>query len=202
VFCTEIYTAYEEASGGISRGSLLPNWDSALGTNQKIWGIAVNDHFGPGRQHLRARAEGMDSGKIIVLARSATLESYEEAFQRGAILAIKDIGIVKDLMPSVLEISVATDHVHIETSGEVIWIAHGTEVRWGPTLLFSELGRGWRYIRAEIRGTDGSVVFTQAFSVRPSGDVDGDYDVDDVDGALCGQVASGMLRARVYVEAC
>jgi hypothetical protein len=69
-------------------------------------------------------------------------------------------------------------------------------------LFFSKLGPGWRYVRAEIRGTDGSVVFTQAFSVRPRGDVDGDYDVDADDGALCGQVASGMLRGRVYVDAC
>lgn len=202
VFCTEIYTAFEEASGGVTRGSLIRNWDLALAKNQKIWGIAVNDHFGPGQRHPSARPEGLDSGKIIVLAKSVTLESYKEAFMKGAILAVKDIGLVKDLIPSVFDISVATDHVHIETSGEVTWIAHGAVAAQGSTLFFDELKPGWRYVRAEIRGMDGSVVYTQAFSVRPRGDADGDYDVDSDDYALCSQVASGILRTRVHVEAC
>ena len=202
VFCTEIYTAFEEASGGLTRGSLLPHWDAALARNQKIWGIAVNDHFGPGRTHAGVRAEGMDSGKIVVLAHTADLESYKDAFTRGAILAVKDLGLVKDLVPDVYEISVATDHVHIETPGEVTWIAHGAVAAHGSTLYFSELRPGWRYVRAEIGSTNGSVVYTQAFSVRPRGDVDGDYDVDAADTELCSQVAAGVLQARVYVEAC
>ena len=67
----------------------------------------------------------------------------------------------------------------------VKWIADGQIVGNEPMLSYRSLPSGARYVRAEISNAEGSTVYTQAFPVRPVGDVDGDYDVDGDDDALC-----------------
>jgi len=49
------------------------------------------------------------------------------------------------------------------------------------------------YVRAEITDGDGSVVYTQAFVIRPVGDVDGDRAVDRGDAILCESTEPGTL---------
>lgn len=193
--CAEMYSAFAEAARFGATGSwprdhdanadMLAKWDEALAHNQDTLGIAVNDHFGPGKSLATVPAEVFDSGKIIVLAKAVSLGAYREAFERGAFFAIRDRGIVKDRYPTVFSISTAANHAHIEADGNVTWVTAGAVVSDGPVLPYSDMPPNTKYVRAEVTGADGSVVYTQAFVVRPRGDSDGDYDVDSDDEALC-----------------
>ena len=79
-YCVEVYSAYAEALKDLRtpyftatdrNKTLLANWDKALIGNQRIYAIAVNDHFGP-QTRAPISPQTIDSGKILVLARSAT----------------------------------------------------------------------------------------------------------------------------------
>ena len=71
------------------------------------------------------------------------------------------------------------------------------------TLSFRDLPPNSRYVRAEVVGVNDTVVYTQAFPVRPVGDVDGDYDVNDQDGQLCDSLVDPSDEAgRILVAAC
>jgi hypothetical protein len=211
--CVEIYNAFAEAAKTEMPGNplqtydgnaaLLANWDRALQRNQDILGIAVNDHFGPGiHATTTLLPQVLDSGKIIVLAKAATLVEYRSAFERGAFLAIRDQGIVKDRYPTIFSISVGATFVSIESNGNVAWKNGTSVVADGPVLNLAGLPANTKYVRAEITANDGSIVFTQAFVVRPTGDVDADYDVDPVDAAICDAVTAALEVRPVRVAAC
>lgn len=198
-FCAEIYNAYGAAQRSFGdkafvdwdrNQELVKNWDYSLQFNQEIFGIAVNDHFGPDSR--RVSAEIRDSGKIVVLAPSATRADYEARFREGAFFAVKDLGAVKDRFPEIYAIDVAEESVFIETFAHVDWIAQGELIASGPLLLYEDLPIGARYVRAEVSDDAGSVVYTQPFVVRPVGDADGDYDVDLEDLVLCTAAEESM----------
>lgn len=209
-FCAEIFTAFAEAQRhlGVSaflatdhNERLLANWDRALGKNQQVFGIAVNDHYGP-YNHM-VPDEVRDSGAIVVLAGDATPASYRIAFETGQFFAIRDTSAVKDQYPQVFSISVDDRALFIETTGSVRWISHGRTIGSDPVLQRTVLPPNSRYVRAEISGAQGdSVVFTQAFVVRPVGDIDGDYDIDDQDEEICQNVISGTETGKLRISAC
>lgn len=209
-FCAEIYTAYAEAQRLLGRDgyvtwdrneSLLRNWDQALQRSESIFGIAVNDHYGPYVTDETLSAV-RDSGKIIVLAKAATAEEYRTAFERGAFFAIRDRGVVKDSYPQVLRIVVTEDSVTIDTDGAVRWITGGAVIAVGATLPYSSLLPNSRYLRAEIQGADDSTVYTQAFVVRPFGDVNADYSVDDEDAQICAIAEADLAPGDPVLLAC
>jgi len=206
----EVYSAFAEAqrrSGvadyvNIDRAALLVQyWDQVLASDQTTIGIAVNDHFGPYPD--RPLDEDIrDSGKIVVLAKGATLPAYREAFERRAILAIKDVGVVKDLYPAIGSISVEATSIFIDTPEKVRWISMGKEIGVDNLLEFRNIPPGSRYIRAELRNSEGSITYTQAFAVRPVGDIDGDSNVDGADKQLCLAIASNPITNEIQAAAC
>jgi hypothetical protein len=180
---------------------MLAAWDKALALNSSVVGIAVNDHFGP-LPDFPIDSDLRDSGKIIVLAEDSSMEAYRRAFERGAVLAIKDLGTTKDRYPSIARIVSTSEEVTIDTDGAVRWIAMGAVVGTGPRFQVSALSPGTKYLRAEVRNPEGSVVFTQAFAIRQVGDADGDGDVDAADGEVCAAVQRGAERDADRVSAC
>jgi len=211
--CVEIYNAFGEAAKTELPGNslqtydgnaaLVAHWDRALAQNQDILGIAVNDHFGPGAARTATiNPAALDSGKIIVMAKAATLDAYRSAFERGAFFAIRDRGIVKDRYPVIFSVSAGTTFVSIETNGNVSWKTGGSVVADGPVLRFAAIPANTKYVRAEVTDNDGSIVFTQAFVVRPTGDADADYDVDQDDQMICDAVRQGRESHPLRVAAC
>ncbi len=210
-FCVEIYTAFGEArrldgwtefTTRDQSAVLVANWDRALNNNQHVYGIAVNDHYGPYATSSTSD-EVRDSGKIIVLTENSTPESYRAAFESGAFFAIRDFAAVKDEYPHIFSISTDEEAAFVETLGDVRWISSGTTIGSNAVLLRTDLPPNSRYLRAEIRPADGSsVVYTQAFVVRPVGDVDGDYDIDERDSQICDNVAAGMDTVAAHIRAC
>jgi hypothetical protein len=153
---------------------LLSNWDRALLARPSVVGIAVNDWYGPwkDRELIGASEDVYDSGKVIVLAREATLEAFRTALAGGAVLAVKDLGKVKDRFAEVRAITVDTTAIRIELEPgaevEIHWIADGERLEHGAAELpLSLLASGARYVRAEIVDSDGSTTYTQAFALRP-----------------------------------
>lgn len=210
VFGVEIYTAFAEANrqAGVAmfvevdrNRVLLENWDRALEINQTLIGFAVNDHFGPVPDHA-VDADIRDSGKIIVLAKTKSMEGYRAGIEAGAVLAVRDMGVIKDRFPDVRSISVVDDSVTIDTDGQVTWIVHGRSIHIGSSLEFSALPSGSRYVRAEISNGEGSIVYTQALWVRPVGDADGDGSVTLIDQQICDDIAAGRDLSPDRVAAC
>lgn len=211
-FCAEIYSAYAEAKRRQGAAdfvntdrnqALLAAWDRALAKNQSIYGIAVNDHFGPYTDSSAVGADVIDSGKILVLAKSATLDSYLEALSRGAFFAIKELAEAKDRYPVVDSISIEESSILIDTTGRVRWISHGQVISEDALLAFEALPPNARYVRAEVAGQEGTVVFTQPFIVRPVGDIDGDYDIDEADQLICESMdAASHVIKSTYASAC
>jgi hypothetical protein len=210
-YCTEIYNAIAD----VHRERGLPwyvekdrnqeavtVWDQALMRNQRIFGIAVNDHFGPQTAAGVVSNKVRDSGKIVVLAKAVTLADYRAAFEAGSFFAVRDYGETKNLYPRVHSVAVAEGSIYVETSGAVKWIADGQVVGNQPMLSYGSLPSGARYVRAEISNAEGSTVYTQAFPVRPVGDVDGDYDIDGDDDALCQSGAAQLTANAVANRAC
>jgi hypothetical protein len=209
-YCVEVYSAFAEALKELNvpyytsadrNRILLQNWDRALMANQRIYAIAVNDHFGP-QNRSPISAQITDSGKILVLAKAVTLPAYREAFAAGRFFAVRDLGVTKNLYPRIFSIDSQEDRTYIETLGSVRWIANGEVIGEGPMLLHRNLLFGTTYIRAEVVGEDGSTVYTQAFSVRPKGDANGDHRIDSADRALCIDVLGGGVATDAERRAC
>jgi hypothetical protein len=209
-YCVEVYSAYAEALKEVGfpyfvttdrNKALVNEWDRALEDNQQVYAIAVNDHFGPATR-APLSAQTIDSGKILVLAKAATLPAYRDAFFSGSFFAVRDVGVVKNRYPRVMSIDVQSTLIFVETFAAVKWIANGTIVGTGPMLLYKDLPYGVTYVRAEIVGEDGSTVYTQAFSVRPTGDVNGDYVVGADDEALCFELRISGASDNAQRRAC
>jgi len=181
---------------------LLTVWDRLLAVDQRVLGVAVNDHFGPGNTSAALDPHTRDSGKVLVLSTAATLEALRTAMEAGAVLAIKDLGVPKDRYPSVDSIVAEDWALTVHTAGNVEWVANGRLIATGPILSFAHLPAGSTYVRAEIGDLNGSRVYTQAFVVRPVGDSDGDGDVDGMDAAVCARVRGGIDLLPDHVAAC
>ena len=191
--CIEIYTAYAEGLKEqgqpyfIARDRnevMRANWDRLLRENPRTLGIAVNDHFGPDTpRFVKVSDKTRDSGKVLVFASKVDLESYQQAFRRGAFFAVTDRGEVKGNFPSVRDIVVFDDSIYIDTDGDVKWFTNFGQVVSGNLLLQADLRVDTTYARAEIANAEGSVVYTQAFSIGPRGSPGSDGDGDACLGA-------------------
>jgi hypothetical protein len=207
----EIYNAYgafQQRAGNLHQigghpqvdRALVALWDELLAIDPTVLGIAVNDHFGP---YSRAVATGdplKDSGKIVVFAKEASLEAFRAAFERGAFVAVRDVGVRKGEYPVVRSILATDVGIEIDADGEIAWIANGARVGTGARVALSSLTSG--YVRAQIAGADGSIVYTQVFSLRPIGDTDGDGYVDGADEELCAGIELGGESSENALIAC
>lgn len=218
----EIYSAYirhrdrRAGSEFDANAILLSNWDSMLLANQSVLGIAVNDHFGP--NDPRSDADVKDSGKIVVLSQASTPAGYRDALETGSFLAVMDIGLIKDRYPVVHSITLEEAKISIDpqvlltidsqvlltidTAEEVTWVANGNQVASGNSLRREQLPLDAVYVRAEVTNAEGSIVFTQAFTIRKAGDKDGDGDIDEEDDQVCTDVWSGSDIDRDHINAC
>ena len=166
----EIYNAYGKAKFELGilptdpNALLTANWDYWLADNPRLFGVAVNDWFGPFSTE-GAPAWVIDSGKTIVIAKQANLESFRSAMRLGAMLAIRDFGKDKDRYPVIDMISVERNTITIQTTGAVTWISAGVVVGRGNTLDLGELLASAGYVRAEISDANGSIVYTEPWSL-------------------------------------
>jgi len=185
---------------------LLTKWDAVLRLRPETIGIAVNDHFGPDAKLPRTFDDIKDSGKIVVYARAATLAAYREALERGAVLAVNDRGTAtKNKYPRLSRVTVAGTTLTVAlsvTGAKVLWLVDGKAVGDGLSYDFGTAPVGSRFVRAEVYAKDGSVVYTQAFALRPIRDVDGDYDVDAHDQAICQTLAGVASPRQEHLDAC
>jgi len=206
----EIYNAYAEdrRRQGVAEfvqrdhnEALLRYWDRVLEINPAVVGLAVNDHFGP-LPDQPTDPQVQDSGKILVLVKEVSLAGYRAAFECGAILAIKDLGVPKGHYPIVHAISIERTSILIDTADSVRWIADGAQFANTAMLEYARIPAGSRYVRAEISNDDGSTVFTQAFALRPIGDSNDDGRVDAQDRTVCDAVRAGTELDPDRIDAC
>jgi len=209
----EIYSAYAEhffEDGSkpyfaeVNRNrEILEAWDRVLMRGEFVVGVAVNDHFGPYRPLSAVSRRVRDSGKILVIARDTALTSYEQAMREGAILAIRDLGAVKDRYPVIDSITNASSTLRVWTLGTVRWIVDGHALpSLSPTLNVNLLPAATRFVRAEVDGADGTTVYSQPFLVRPRGDVNGDFRTDAEDDRVCASLSPDRVGTRTIIAAC
>lgn len=162
----------------------LALWDDVLETRSaRIWGVAVNDQYGPYRPPSSGHgndqipdpltADHVDQGKIVVMIASEDLATYEAAFRKGAFFAVQeDSSASKGAYPVVTDIDVpeSSGSITITTSAgdeTVTWTANGSEVCAGQGFScdLETLPTGMKYVRAEIDDGAGRILYTQAFEL-------------------------------------
>ncbi len=170
----EVYSGYANHKAAIgeledTNSQLLRVWDHLLVTKStRIWGIGSNDWFGPGREDLReVFPTHIDTGKTVILIEDWTLESLRKSFEKGALFAVKDSGMVKGDFPTINKIQVDENHIQIDTSSEVTWCANQISYATGVALSLSDLPSGLKYIRAQVKNATGEV-FIQPFTLEPA----------------------------------
>lgn len=181
---------------------LVLAWDRFLSTNQRIFGVAVNDHFGPWNHAADIGDDIRDSGKLLVFVDRVTLDSYRTAIERGSFFAVRDNGTVKDRYPVVDSLVVDDSVVTVHTGAAVRWVGNGRVVAVTSVVRLRTLPPGITYLRAEVLGNDGSIVYLQPLVIRPVGDSNGDGRVDNSDVITCSAVADGLDRVPEHVRAC
>jgi hypothetical protein len=196
----EVYSAFAQMNLVTGVTDYDPNllmraaWDDQLERNPQTYGVAVNDWHGPfcTNEGCEAHPEVKDSGKVELLARSSAYADVEDAFGRGAMFAVQDVGAVKRGYPRIIGIQVGPSSIRVlSAAGRVDWISHGRRVASGARLELDDLPADARHVRAEVHGDDGSIVFVQPFWLAPVGDIDGDGVIDARDSELCEAVAAG-----------
>jgi hypothetical protein len=180
--------------------TLITRWDQMLANNPYVFAVAVNDHYGPDNTDPTVPAKIRDSGKTIVLSHDLTLAGIQDAFQRGALFAVKDVGVIKDNYPTPVSVITTDSTITINTDGDVVWIVNGSRMSTAKTLNVRSLGNG--YARATVSNAEGSTVFVQPFVIRTAGDANGDGVVDVLDVAVCSAVAAKVDTAVDHVAAC
>jgi hypothetical protein len=205
----EIYTAYALWKYRVGEfltdknADLLRNWDRALLKDQKILGVAVNDHFGPGQSGVDPDIR--DSGKILVwLPANFSSQEYETAFRAGQFLAVKDASNPKGTYPRLRSIAISDSILRInlpDVPATVKWIANGFEVASGPALNMLEVPTTALYVRAEVSAGN-NVLFTQAFTIRRVGDTNGDRVTDARDQVVCVAVLAKQDLDAEHINAC
>jgi hypothetical protein len=213
VFGMEIYSAYIAAkrAEGVPdfvnedrNAKLLSNWDAALSSGRWWVGVAVNDHYGPYATAEATEAGIRDSGKILVYAHEVTLDSYRDAFERGAFFAIQDNGVIKGGYPKVNSVIVGQHSVSIDApdATEIRWIVSGDVIASGSTIEYSILPSRSVYLRAEILGMT-HVVYTQPFILRHVDDITGDGRLTKEDETACEDLEAGLIASSPeLVAAC
>lgn len=170
----EIYNAYcrhkfeVKAASSDKNGKLMRSWDRVLRDHPEVVGVAVNDWFGAASDDPELLPATRDSGKAIVLAHEVSLASFRDAIERGAVLAVMDLGEVKGGFPGLDAIRVRDDEIEITTGEDVDvrWVADGELLpAHARTLPLHDVPRGAPYVRAELVGQAGSTVYTQAFAL-------------------------------------
>jgi hypothetical protein len=185
---------------------LIEVWDQLLEDNPRIYGLAVNDWFGPqcAMEVCTQYPEGVDTGKVVLLARSASPEHVRAAFAAGAMLAVKDIGPLAYDWPRIkwIEVDPSGGVIEIAASGaDVRWISHGQVVSSAARLDLRELSPAARHVRAELTNAAGSTVWVQPFVLAPIGDINGDGVIDEDDDLACIDVHSGVDTDPDHVAA-
>lgn len=170
----EIYNAFynlKHVTGKIEQDRnthFLQVWDGLLvKKSSKIWGVAVNDHFGAYNKRVKeSHPRIYDSGKTVVMLRDYTLADYRRSFEQGAFFAVHDSGLEKNRFPAIDDISVQGDSIEIAcVESRVRWLAWGVVLREGSSLKLSELPCGMTYVRAEVQNENG-IVYVQPFSLQ------------------------------------
>jgi len=162
--------------------SFIANWDKFLANNPRIWGFAVNDHFGPSTTiagasspYAAVTTATRDRGYLTVLSTDTDdLDAYETAIRAGAFFAVVDGVFPKDGGPDITDISVADGTITITTAAAdetITWYANGTTtVGTGVTLDLSALGADtYSYVRAEVVDAESRRVFVQPFTIKLPG---------------------------------
>ena len=180
--------------------TMLTHWDQRLAFDQGVVGIAVNDHYGPYSAVLQPGDPLRDSGKIVVFVKALSLAELRTALARGTFVAVRDWGEVKGEYPRIDYVTVSDTAIHIEANGRVEWIVDGQPFSVGPTFVVPQGSN--RYVRAQISNEDGTILYTQAFSLRPVGDINGDHRVDMFDRFLCEYGARGVDLSDDAQRAC
>ena len=151
-------------SEDLNEDTFIPFWDQALSEGRHIWGVAVNDHYGPGTTPARPE---VDSGETVVLAPTLSEQAVRTAFTEGSLFAVRDLGVTKGQFPHIASITVSRNKIiRITTTDTVRWISMGVEVATGNNFNVSALSESSRYVRAEIVNADGSVVYVQPFELN------------------------------------
>jgi hypothetical protein len=90
----------------------------------------------------------------------------EQRVREGAMFAVQDRGLSKGAVPQVQRIATSRSAIVIEATGyeRIDWIQSGTVVSSSAFISLWDLAAGT--VRAEIYGSDGSVVFTQPWELR------------------------------------
>jgi hypothetical protein len=142
-------------------------WDVLLdNVSTQIWGIAVNDWYGPWNQEVKTRFPGIcDSGKIVALVEQYTLGHYRKAIEEGSFFAIRDVGKSKGLTPNIVRINYGDDSISIEANGSTKWKTNGGKIVGNETMRYSDLPSKATYIRAEVSNENGTV-YTQPFTLN------------------------------------
>lgn len=175
---------------------MLRVWDDALMRDSRVVGIAVNDHFGPGNSDPTLSPRVRDSGKVFVLADTLTMESLRASLLGGRVLAVRDLGAVKERFPVVDSLWVDATGINLRASGIINWVVNGRTRGVGARMEFSSLPAGARYVRAEVYGLDGSAVYFQAIALELVGDVNGDGQVDERDDEVEATAPSRRANRR------
>jgi len=142
-------------------------WDFLLMyKDTKIWGFAVNDWFGPWKDPGESYS---DSGKILVMIPTYSMNAYRRSLEAGCFFAIQDWGQGKqnkNKYPAVASIKVTGSSITIDTDGDVTWIANAEKVAQGNAINLTDLPpeKGYKYVRAQVSNAYGTV-YTQPWSI-------------------------------------
>ena len=134
----------------------------------QVWGIAVNDHYGPASKTEDLPATIRDSGKILVFAADTQVALLKESLRSGQFVAIADLGPTKDTYPVLDSVMVTDSTITIAGVGDVRWISSGHLVSRNRRLRLASLRVTERYVRAELRNAAGSVTYVQPFGLGRS----------------------------------
>jgi len=144
----------------------LPLWDEALSEGRRLWGVGVNDHYGPWRTPDRLEN---NSGKTVVLAPTLSEQTVRAAFAEGRLFGVRDLGVTKGQFPTIDAIDVSNKSITVTTVDAVRWISMGAVVATGNSIDVGTLPGSARYVRAEVENADGSVVYVQPFELEQRG---------------------------------
>lgn len=167
------YYAYKKKVGELRvdyNEHFLSVWDMLLRQKStKVWGFAVNDHFGPfaHKPLMKGNEDVFDSGKVLLFVPDYSMKSIMNAVTVGSFLAVWDHGQEKNLYPKIQSVEVAASSITINTDAtDIRWIYCSHEIGVGPILNLSVLPAGINYVRAEVSNEYGKT-FLQPFALSP-----------------------------------
>ena len=176
----EIFSGYALNNNPKEQSNFLNVWDKLLEEKSTtIWGISVNDWYGPFWNNCSSNSASCDSGKIVVLIKDWNLEEFQLSLTNGTFFSIADIGEIKGKYPIIHSIETKYS-INIFSNNLVKWFSNGTMIFEGNELKLNNLPSGLKYIRAEISNEFG-IVFLQPFTLKLSADFNEDGRIDVLD---------------------